>query len=71
MCHSLNHSLEKSIDFVVTETTVTTVVKVVVLPPPASVGRVEFEVPQEVRRLFEAFADGENLVDQILHTDDV
>ena len=37
----------------------------------ALLGRAQLERPEEVGRLLEVGADGEDLVDQILHTDDV
>ena len=41
------------------------------LPLPEAAGRVaELERPQEVARLLEVRADGDDLVDQILHADD-
>ena len=39
------------------------------LPPPAS-GGVQLEGPQEVGGVLEVGADGEDLVDEVLHADD-
>lgn len=41
----------------------------VVFSPPAAVGRVQFERPEEVGRLFEVLPARDDLMDQILHTD--
>ena len=67
----LNHALEKSVDFVLAVAVVTTLHEVVVLSSPAAVGRVELEGPEEVGGLLEAGSDREDLVDQVLHADDV
>ena len=42
----------------------------VILLPPPTVRRVQLEGPQEVVGVFESWADCEDLVDEILHTDD-
>merc|ERR1719291_1266572 len=58
------------IDLVLTAAKVTTLDEVVdLLPPPTSRG-VQLEGPQEVGGILEVGSNGQNLVDEILHTDD-
>merc|ERR1719360_233703 len=67
---NLNHQLEEGVDLVLPVAEVTTLNKVVSLLPPSAGGVVQLEGPQEVGGVLEVGADSQNLVDQILHTDD-
>merc|ERR1719239_1095140 len=66
----LNHLFQQLIDLVLTAAKVTTLDEVVdLLPPPTGRG-VQLERPQEVGGVLEVGSNGQNLVDEILHTDD-
>jgi hypothetical protein len=65
----LNHAVDEGVDVVLAVTVVTTLDEVGELVLPAASGGVELEGPQEVGGGLEVGADGEDLVDQILHTD--
>merc|ERR1719220_1355296 len=67
----IDHASQQLVDFLLPLAVVAAVDEVVVLLPPPAVGRVELEVPQEVVGLLEGGPHGEDLVDEILHTDDV
>ena len=69
-CPDLDHAPEECVDFLLTISVVAAVYVVVVLLAPASERRVQLEGPQEVVGLLEVWSDGEDLVDQVLHTDD-
>ncbi len=66
----LNHASEQIVDVLFTVAEVTTLSEVVGLLLPAAVRVVELEGPEEVGRLLEVRADGENLVDQVLNAND-
>ena len=70
MTRQLDHFLQEVIDLVLSATEVSTLDKVVGLLPPATGGVVKLEGPQEVGGVLEVGSDGQDLVDQILHTDD-
>lgn len=62
---------DQSVDLVLTVTQVTTLDEVLEFPgAEATVGVAELEGPQEVGGLLEVGADGDDLVNQILNTDD-
>ena len=67
---SLDHQLEESVDLVLPVAEVTTLNKVVGLLSPSTGGVVQLEGPQEVGGVLEVGSNGQDLVDQILHTDD-
>lgn len=67
---NLYHAPQKVVNFVLAATKVTAVNKVVVLLSPTAVWCVQLEVPQEVIGLLEMRSNGDDLVDQILHTND-
>merc|ERR1719239_1916378 len=67
---NLNHLFQQLIDLVLTAAKVTTLDEVVDLLPPPTSGGVQLEGPQEVGRVLEVGANGENLMDEILHADD-
>ena len=67
---NLNHFLEEIIDLDFSISKVTTLNKVVGLLSPSSGGVVQLEWPQEVGGILEVGSNGEDLMDQILNTDD-
>lgn len=64
--YSLDHSLYKLVDFVLSVTKVTTFDVMVILFAPSTGWCVEFEGPEEVVDLPEDTSNGEDLVDEIL-----
>jgi hypothetical protein len=69
--HKLVHLADQLVDVLFTVTKVTALDKVVELAGFESTVRgVELERPEEVGGLLEVRADGEDLVDQVFHTDD-
>ena len=52
-------------------TKITAFDEMIVLSTPSTRWIIQFKGPQEIRRKLEFIADRENLVDQILHTDDI
>lgn len=67
----LVHLADEGVDLVLTVAKVTTLDEVLELAgAEATVGVAELEGPQEVGGLLEVGADGVDLVDQVLHTDD-
>jgi hypothetical protein len=64
---SLNHASEQLVDVLLTIAKVTTLRKVVGLLGPATIGMVELEWPQEVGGLLEVWANGVDLVDEVLN----
>lgn len=66
----LVHPPDEVVDELLAVAVVTTLDEVVALLAVAVAGWAEFEGPEEVRGLLEVFACGEDLMDQILHTDD-
>lgn len=69
--YSLIHLLDQGVDLVFPITQVTTLHEVLELPRPETSSRVaQLEWPQEVASLLEVGPDGEDLVDQVLDTDD-
>ena len=66
----LNHFLQEIIDLVFSAAEVATLDKVVSLLSPSSSWVVQLEGPQEVGRVLEVWSNGEDLVNQILDTDD-
>ena len=69
-CLQLDHLPQELIDLVLPVAEVSTLDKVVGLLPPSTGGIVQLEGPQEVGGVLEVGSDGQDLVDQILHTDD-
>merc|ERR1719220_1632994 len=67
----IDHASQQLVDFLLPLAVVAAVDEVVVLLPPPAVGRVELEVPEEVVGLLEGGPHGEDLVDEVLHADDV
>jgi len=67
---SLEHSLDETVDELLTVTEVSAFGEVVGLLAPATASVVQLKVPQEVVGNFEMGADGEDLVDKILDADD-
>jgi len=63
----LDHASEQLVDVLLTIAKVTTLRKVVGLLGPATIRVVKLEWPQEVRGLLEVWADGNDLVDEILN----
>lgn len=71
LANSLIHLLNQRVDLVFPVTQVTTLDKVLELPGPETSRRVaQLEWPQEVASLLEVGSNSEDLVDQVLHTDD-
>lgn len=69
--NSLIHLLDQRVDLVFPVPQITALHKVLELPRPETSCRVaQLEWPQEVASLLEVGSDGEDLVDQVLHTDD-
>jgi len=66
----LDHLLQQLVDLVLTAAEVTTFDEVVNLLPPATGRSVQLERPQEVGGILEVGANGQNLVDKVLHADD-
>ena len=67
----LVHLLDQSVDVLLSVANVTTLDKVLEFPGAEATSRVgQLEGPQEVAGLLEVGANGEDLVDQILHTHD-
>ena len=68
---TLVHRVDQSVDVRLPVTEITSLNEVLELPgAEATCGVGELEGPQEVGGLLEVGADGEDLVDQILHADD-
>ena len=68
--YNLDHLPQELVDLVLPVAEVSTLDKVVSLLPPSTGGVVQLEGPQEVGGVLEVGSDGQDLVDQILHTDD-
>ena len=66
----LDHLLDQLVDLLPPVTCFATFVEVQQFPAKTTLGRGEFHRPQEIGCLFEAFANGENLVDEILDAND-
>ena len=66
----LIHFSDKSVDLVLSVSMVTAFNKVVGDLLESSLWCRQLEWPQEVGGLFEVWSNGEDLVDQVLHTDD-
>jgi hypothetical protein len=66
----LDHLPQQYINLVLPAAKITTINEMVVLLAPATVWRVELEVPQEVCCLLEVGANSVDLMNQVLHTDD-
>jgi len=66
----LDHQPQERVDLVLPVAEVSALHKVVGLLPPAPGRVVELEGPQEVGGVLEVGADGEDLVDEVLHADD-
>merc|ERR1712019_312728 len=69
MTRQLDHFLQEVVDFVLSATEVSTLDKVVGLLSPSPSWVVQLEGPQEVGSVLEVWSNSENLVDQILNTD--
>jgi len=68
----LDHALQQSIDLVLTIAVVTAFHEMVrLLHPTATVRTVQLEWPQEIGRLLEVRANGENFVDQVFDANDI
>ena len=70
MTRQLDHFLQEVIDLVLSATEVSTLDKVVGLLSPSPSWVVQLEGPQEVGGVLEVWSNGEDLMDQILNTDD-
>merc|ERR1712019_179312 len=70
MTRQLDHFLQEVIDLVLSATEVSTLDKVVGLLSPSTSWVVQLEGPQEVGGVLEVGSNSEDLVDQILNTDD-
>ena len=69
--NSLIHLLDQRVDLIFPVAQITALHKVLELSRPETSCRVaQLERPQEVAGLLEVGSDGEDLVDQVLHTDD-
>ena len=66
----LDHLPEEVVDLDLSAAKVTTLDKVVGLLSPSASGSVQLEGPQKVGGVFEVGADGDDLVDEVLHADD-
>ena len=66
----LDHPLQQDVDLILPAAKVSAIHKVVVLLLPPSIGGVQLKGPQEVAGRLEVRADSEDLMDQILHTND-
>ncbi len=69
--HCLIHLLDESIDLLLSIPQITPLNKVLELSCPEAPGRIrQFEWPKKVARLLEVWPHGDDLMYQILHTDD-
>merc|ERR1719229_380830 len=69
MTKQLDHFLQEVVDLVLSATEVSTLDEVVGLLSPSPSWVVQLEGPQEVGSVLEVWSNSENLVDQILNTD--
>ena len=67
----LIHLLDQSIDLLLPIPQITSLDKMLKLPGPEAAGGItQLKRPEKITRLLEVCADGENLMDQVLHADD-
>jgi len=67
---NLNHFLQELIDLIFSVAKISTLNKMVCLLSPSSSWVVQLEWPQKVGCILEVGSNSQDLVDQILHTDD-
>ena len=67
---NLNHFLQELIDLIFSVAKISTLNKMVCLLSPSSSWIVQLEWPQKVGSILEVGSNSQDLVDQILHTDD-
>lgn len=65
-----DHVPEEVVDLALPAAEVSALDEVVGLLPPSAGGGVQLERPQEVGRVLEVGAHGQDLVDEVLHADD-